>query len=416
MQKLPITDMVGISSKRKTSLNDLLNDRYYLDNLNEAEIKLKYLGLLEKITSTMAVYELCEIESGYDQKHNPFQYGFIESVINKRIKELNLFLQSASPGHEFISKESYFEWCETLPENRCNQIIINSSINELARISKEIPANLMIFATMTESLNSKVYDHYKKWLDFVTKNETLTDTIFNALQPKIESILSKFDTNYDFQPYIKRIIFNKFTDYYSESPETTLVEPDQSFYYVKQSFITFNLLLFLKLDSKPHHKLIFWHEFMNYIKKSDNPKDIKRAIEHDLFFNENSSDNLYTLWNKVIDRIRLNFEELIDSVDFFDDKPSSQDAENTINQFGNFVRILERLFVTVYPEEEYTHMRKKYPEELLKLILLIDFFMDSDGTLFENIKIKKLISNWNNRIKIQLVDVFNFTIKRLEAV
>jgi hypothetical protein len=416
MQKPSISDKISISSKRKASLNDLLCDGYYLANLNVSEIRSKYYGLLEKLISNMPVYELFEVESGYDQKRNPFQYGFIGSIINGRIKELNGFLQSASPGYDYISRETYFEWFETLPENRCNHIIINSSINVLARISKEIPANLLIFEKMTESLNSKIYDHYKKWLNFVTKNETLTDTIFYALQPKIESIISKFDTNYDFQPYIKRIIFNKFTDYYSESPEPTLVEPDQSFYYVKQSFITFNLLLFLKLDSKPHHKLIFWHEFMNYIKKSDNPKDIKRAIEHDLFFNENSSDNLNTLWNKVIDRIRLNFEELIDSVDFFDDKPSPQDAENIIKQFGNFMRILERLFVTVYPEEEYNHMRKKYPEELLKLILLIDFFRDSDGNLFDNIKIRKLISNWNNRIKIQLVNVFNFTSKRLEAV
>jgi hypothetical protein len=407
------SDNQSISSGRKTSLKDLLNNRHYTENLHVSEIRAEFLSLFEKLTSNAPVYILYGHESRLDQKRNPFLYSCMESVIDVRIKELSEFVQSALPGSGYITKVSYHNWYKNMPDEKCNQIIINSSINGLARISKEIPTDLSIFETMTESLNSKIYDHYKKWLDFITKNETLTDIIFNAIQPKIENILSKFDTKCDFQPYIKRIIFNKFTDYYSEDKEPSLIEPDPSFYYVKQSFITFNLILFLKLDSKPHHKLIFWHEFMNYIKKSDNPKDIKRAIEHDAFFYENSLLNLKTLWEKVIDRIRLNCEELIASVEFFDDKPSHDEEKNIIKQFGIFMLILEKLFVSVYTEEEYNYLRKKYPEELLKHIMIIDFFKDINGNLLDNNKIRKLISNWNNRIKIQLVNVFKFKSKSL---
>ena len=415
MQKQSKSDNQSISIKKKTSLKDLLNDNHYMENLHISETRSEFLSLFEKQISNLPIYDLFEIESDFDHKRNPL-LNDLKQIIDTRIKELNELVQSSSPGCTLVTKESYHYWFKVLPDKIYDQIIINSSINGLARIAKEIPPNLPAFETMTESLNSKIYNHYKKWLDFVTKNETLTDIIFNDVQPKIEHIISKFDTKSDFQPYIKRIIFNKFTDYYSKDTELPVNEPDQSFYFVKQSFITFNLILFLKLDSKPHHKLIFWHEFMNYIKKSDDPKDIKRAIEHDLFFYENSLLKLITLWDKVIDRIKLNCEELIDSFDFFDDKPSPDDAKNLLEQFGKFILILEKLLINVYTEEEYNYLRKKNPGEQVKNILLIDFFKDVNGDLPDSNKIRKLISNWNNRIKNQLITIFNFKRNELSAI
>ena len=416
MQKQSESDELNKSLKKKNSIKDLLNDSHYVENLHEPDIRAEFSALFEKLTSYLPIYNLIEIVAEIRHKQKFLINDFIDPIIEARIKDLNGFLQSASPGCKTLTKESYPEWLNALPDNSFDQIIINSPINALARISKEIPANLPAFETLTESLNSKIYEHYKKWLDFITKNEILSDVIFNAVQQMIKNILSKYDTRCDFQPYIKRIIFNKFTDYYSEDPLPAADEPDQSFYYVKQSFITFNLLLFLKLDSKPHHKLIFWHEFMNYIKKSDNPKEVKKAIEHDLFFSENSLLNLIILWDKVIDRIKLNCEELIDSLEFFDDKPSPDDAKNLLKQFDIFTSVLEKLFICVYTEDEYNHLRKKHTSEQLKNILLMEFFEDTDGNLPDNTKIRKLISNWNNRIKTQLVRVFNFQETSMLAV
>jgi hypothetical protein len=407
MQKPIKSNMQNFSSTKKISLKNflLLLDE---DNFNTPEIRSEFFSLLKKKNSKIPIYKLIEIESNYGQKPDPFYNNYIKSIIETRIKELNEFVKRSLPDCEHITKETYYNWFDILPLDKCHQIIINSSINELARISKEIPPYISIFKTMTESLNSMIYDQSKQWLDKITKNETLTDRIFNSVQPEIENILFTFDTNYDFQPYIKRIIYNKFTDYCSEHAEQILNEPDSSSYHVQQSFITLCLILFIKLYSKPHHKLIFWHEFMYYVKGSDNPQEIKKIVEHDAFLNENKLRNLRTLWETVIDRIIHNCEDLIDSRDFFEDREKQDYSKYILNQFSPFMEKLEELFINVYTEKEYTYLRNRYPEEQVNLILLYDFFKDSNGVLLSNIKIRKLISNWNTRIKDQLVEVFMY--------
>lgn len=421
MQKLPKSDKLKVSKDKKRNLRDIYN---WLDK-KKPETSNEFFDLLKDLHPKIPICKLFEIESLFTKKPDPVHINFLISIIDSRIKELNKFIQSSLPGYKKITKKSYYRWFKSLPLDMCHQIINKSSLNKLARISKEVPTDIAMFDIFTESLNSRIDREFRSWLNNIAKNEISTDTIFDSVQREISNILLNYNTKFDFLPYIKRILFNEFAKEFNEFAKnypTRIVERhtnehEPNAYYVTHSFITVSLLLFLKLNNKPHHKLIFWHEYMYYVKVPDNEIKNKskrtgaglsvnpKKIEHDTFIQEKGEFKLEVLWGNVIERIKLNCEEFVDSLDSLGNKLLPGYSNSILTLFDPFVETLEMLFVKGYTEEEYNYLRGIYPEEQVKNILLIEFFKDGNGDVRNNKRIRKLISNWNNRIKNQLYEI-----------
>jgi hypothetical protein len=382
-----------------------------IDNgdFHKPENKNDFLSQLEDINTKIPLYQLKEIAAYFSKNSNPDGHSILEPIIENRFSQLNEVVLSVLPDFPVINQESYNQWYKRLAG--FYPILVNKAdVNHLASMAKEIPVNSPEFGIILELLNSRLPALCKRRLPVLARDEIRMEKAVNAVQEDIQKVLWHYDTLQPIEPYLARCITNKFNKIISDEIAEDKVKEYSDDQQLLKIFITLSLYIFQKLDSKPHHKLIFWHENTDYVKVKSrifkqNPglealrqSDFTGVIDHDTFVQEKGQHNLEKLWESAMEKIIDDHLELSKNPYYFEEK---QD-EWIKDQFTGFTDVLGDLFSKVYPEREYKLIRKEKPGGKVGQMLLLDFLKDKDGVLPDPENIRTKISNWNTRIKVKL--------------
>ncbi len=367
-----------------------------------------YDSLLDRFHPKIPIGRLIAIRGLLLEKQTSEQDQVLTGILNERISFFNQKVSRAINPKKELKIENFTRYFDNISPEKT---YLNCSLDQIAILAKEYPADNQGSEVIVESLNSKIDDVLRQWLTRKTQADSITDTVIFNVQKKIRETLANYDPGQPFTPFIKTVIVRRFYDEHNRkimqpfyekpggmdpdegSPAREIPDSgpgDEKAVYLRVSFITITLCLFVRTAFKPHQKLIFTESNMFHTGNKT------KKITLETFMNDNSDKNLYQLWKRVLARILAICAELDTITGHLFLKDYWEYTKSVPSQFDGFKQTLDSLFVRVYSETDYQKLKELFREYKTGEMKVMSFL---PGEMKE---IQHLIANWNTRIKNEL--------------
>ncbi len=378
------------------------------EDLYDPGMLQSYSALINWFQNKIPIIRLIALLELFTSHFSTIAFNVFGQILHDRISHFNSqIISGVNPGQELNQDNASIFFDNITVE----KVYRNCSLDQLAILAKEFPADHHNAVIITESINCKIDDVLRHWLNRKTQDETITDTVLLRVQARINEILANYIPFHQFTPFIKTVILRRFfdehrrriiqpveghvnagshsTDRPNRLPEFTRDEDDNAF-FIMLNFITITLSLFLKTTFKPHQKLIFTYTQMFHTGNET------KKITLDSFLTDNVTDKLYEIWAGILDKIESVCQELDQHPGRLFHKDFWDYTTSVPPQFNGFKQELDHSVISTYPGGDYHELRTAFPNhkvgDLIVQSLLPGGFKE----------IQHIIGTWNSRIKNEL--------------